>query len=117
MYTSFYVSLNFTLYWLGLACLACGCVQVALAHDHFGNQCDFRRVLDEITSFSDFDLHQVCLEYPDYLADLQLSAETLYDAPKMKLLQTLVPSLVVRRLDIVSFCLSLQCFDRLKLFD
>ena len=66
-----------------------------MAHDHFGTQCDFRRVVDEIAGFSDFDLHQVCLEYPDYLSDLQLSAETLYDAPKMQLLRTLVPDLVV----------------------
>ena len=43
---------------------------------------------------SDFDLHQLCLEY-EALHSLQLDASALYDSPKMRLLQTLLPQLQV----------------------
>lgn len=34
---------------------------------HFGMQCDMKMVVEELGSFSDFDLHQVCMQYQTYL--------------------------------------------------
>ncbi len=61
---------------------------------HFGNQCDFQRVQDEINTFSDFDIHQLCLEY-DALNSLQLTEDVLYDSPKMHWLKDNLPKLKV----------------------
>jgi SNF2 family DNA or RNA helicase len=61
---------------------------------HFGNQCDYQRVRDEIDNMSDFDIHQLCLEY-EALRSLQLDESALYDSPKMVLLRTLLPQLQV----------------------
>lgn len=69
----------------------------AYSRGRFGNQCDYQRVRDEIDNFSDFDLHQLCLEYPETLGHLQLDAEVLYDSQKMQKLKTMLPKLVVRR--------------------
>ena len=69
---------------------------IAYSRGRFGNQCDYQRVRDEIDNFSDFDLHQLCLEYPETLGHLQLDAEVLYDSQKMQKLKTMLPKLVVR---------------------
>ena len=69
---------------------------IAYSRGRFGNQCDYQRVRDEIDNFSDFDLHQLCLEYPETLGHLQLDAEVLYDSQKMQKLKTMLPQLVVR---------------------
>ena len=38
--------------------------QVCLLHQHFGRQCeDIARVRQEVESFSDFGIHQICCEY------------------------------------------------------
>jgi SNF2 family DNA or RNA helicase len=68
---------------------------IAHSMGHFGNQCDYQRVRDEIEGMSDFDIHQLCLEY-EALNSLQLDASALYDSPKMDLLRTLLPQLMVR---------------------
>jgi SWI/SNF-related matrix-associated actin-dependent regulator 1 of chromatin subfamily A len=67
---------------------------IAHSMGHFGNQCDYQRVRDEIDGMSDFDIHQLCLEY-EALNSLQLDASALYDSPKMELLRTLLPQLMV----------------------
>lgn len=67
--------------------------KVAHTHEHFGNQCNMERVLNEIKSFSDFDLHQLCVQYPAYLQKYELSAEALYDSPKMVYLREQLPLL------------------------
>lgn len=69
---------------------------IAYSRGRFGNQCDYQRVRDEIDNFSDFDLHQLCLEYPEALGHLQLDADVLYDSQKMIKLKTMLPKLVVR---------------------
>jgi SWI/SNF-related matrix-associated actin-dependent regulator 1 of chromatin subfamily A len=67
---------------------------IAYSAGHFGNQCDFQRVRDEIESLSDFDIHQLCLEYGP-LNSLQLEASVLYDSPKMDWLKVMLPQLQV----------------------
>ena len=70
--------------------------QTALAMEHFGKHCDkIERIREEIEKFSDFDIHHMCLQYPQYLGHLKLEASALYDSPKMELLRTLVPKLHV----------------------
>jgi hypothetical protein len=67
----------------------------AYAEGRFGRQCDYKRVRDEIDKFSDFDIHQLCLEYPESLGQFQLEANVLYDSKKMQKLRELLPFLVV----------------------
>lgn len=69
--------------------------EIAYSRGRFGNQCDYQRVRDEIDGFSDFDLHQLCLEYPETLGHLQLGADVLYDSQKMQKLKIMLPKLVV----------------------
>jgi len=46
-------------------------------------QCDYKRVRDELNKFSDYDLHQICTQYPDKLKPLELLPEDLYSSQKM----------------------------------
>ena len=69
---------------------------VAYAVGRFGNQCNLERVQEELQKFSDFDLHQLCLEFPDALGHLRLDAEVLYDSPKMQKLKGMLPELLVQ---------------------
>lgn len=70
--------------------------RVAHAQGHFGQQCDVARVRQECDTYSDYDLHQLCTEYPKYLGKYTLPEEALYDSPKMRRLRSLIPSLLVR---------------------
>ena len=64
--------------------------------EHFGNQCDLQRVREELAEFSDYDLHELCMEYFDALSHLELPEEALYDSPKMVYLQEHLPLLVAQ---------------------
>lgn len=70
--------------------------EVCFSEGRFGRQCDYQRVRDEIDKFSDFDLHQLCIEHTSQLGHLQLEADTLYDSQKMRKLKEMLPKLVVR---------------------
>lgn len=69
--------------------------RVALSNGYFGNQCDLARVKSEIVDYSDFDLHQICTMYPQYLSQYELPIEALFDSPKMVKLQEMIPKLLV----------------------
>ena len=69
----------------------------AYTEGRFGRQCDYKRVREEIDKFSDFDIHQLCLEYPESLGRFQLDADVLYDSKKMQKLRELLPFLVVQK--------------------
>jgi SWI/SNF-related matrix-associated actin-dependent regulator 1 of chromatin subfamily A len=71
---------------------------VAYHQEHFGNQCNYERVREEVDKFSDYDLHLLCLDYPDSLRGLELSADVLYDSPKMKRLREMLPQLQVSQM-------------------
>ncbi len=59
---------------------------------YFGDKCTFDRVLQELENFSDYDIHQLCLEYSG-LEEYKLEAKSLYDSPKMQYLRVLLPKL------------------------
>lgn len=73
--------------------------KVALSNGYFGNQCDLARVKSEIVDYSDFDLHQICTLYPQYLSQYELPIEALFDSPKMVKLQEMIPPLLVSTSD------------------
>ncbi|EEY61840.1 ATP-dependent helicase, putative [Phytophthora infestans T30-4] len=61
----------------------------------FGNQCSISRVRQELESYSDFELHDLCVQYEaiDELRQLQLPMETLLASAKFDYLRTLLPNL------------------------
>ena len=67
---------------------------VSHIYQHFGNQCDFQRVRAELDKLSDFDLHQICMEYRDSLGKYELPIEALYESSKFVEMRTLVPKLI-----------------------
>lgn len=89
--------------------------EVTFAKGKFGHQCNYQRVRDEIDTFSDFSLHQLCLEYPDSLGHLQLAADTLYTSQKMQKLKEMLPRLVVcvTSINTLFLCL-IKNFSQLK---
>lgn len=77
--------------------------EVALAHEHFGPNCEYHKVFMELKQMSDLDLHQFCCTYPSYLKDLELDSQALYDSPKLQRLKILLPTLLVSGLFV--FCI------------
>ena len=69
--------------------------QVALAAGYFGSQCDITRVMTELETFSDYDIHSICLQYSSSLSEYILPSEALYDSPKMCILKSMLPKLIV----------------------
>ncbi|DAZ97416.1 TPA: hypothetical protein N0F65_011300 [Lagenidium giganteum] len=61
----------------------------------FGNQCSMAMVRKELETYSDFELHDLCVQYGanEELRKLQLPTETLLASAKFDYLQTLLPSL------------------------
>ncbi|GMF13354.1 unnamed protein product [Phytophthora lilii] len=61
----------------------------------FGNQCSIGRVRQELESYSDFELHDLCVQYQaiDELRQLQLPMETLLASAKFDYLRKLLPKL------------------------
>ncbi|KAF0686234.1 Aste57867_21939 [Aphanomyces stellatus] len=61
----------------------------------FGSECSLEMVKTEIDGYSDFDIHQLCLEYahiPEMLS-LQLPPEKLLDSAKFDFIRDLLPRL------------------------
>jgi len=88
--------------------------QVAHNHGHFGQQCDVARVRQELDGFSDFDLHQLCAEYPKYLSSYTLPAEVLYDSPKMVQLKEMLPKLISENHRVLIFSQWTRLLDLLE---
>ena len=82
---------------------------IAYSVAHFGTFADYKRVRDELDKFSDYDLHQLCVEYPDSLGHLQLPPEALYDSQKMQKLREMLPALAAEGHRILVFS---QVVDR-----
>ncbi|RLN20870.1 hypothetical protein BBO99_00005434 [Phytophthora kernoviae] len=61
----------------------------------FGNQCSITRVRQELESYSDFELHDLCVQYQavEDLRRLQLPMETLLASAKFDYLRGLLPKL------------------------
>lgn len=73
----------------------------------------------EVSTYSDFDLHQICSNY-DSLRHLCLPEEALFTSAKMERLRTLLPQLVSKGHRILLFSqwtrlldlLEVRCFSR-----
>jgi SWI/SNF-related matrix-associated actin-dependent regulator 1 of chromatin subfamily A len=63
--------------------------------DAFGNQCSLAMVRKELESYSDFELHDLCVQYAgnDELRALQLPHEALLASSKFDYLRELLPKL------------------------
>lgn len=63
--------------------------------DAFGNQCTIDMVRKELESYSDFELHDLCVQYSgnEELRRLQLPIETLMKSAKFDYLRQLLPKL------------------------
>ncbi|POM65468.1 ATP-dependent helicase [Phytophthora palmivora] len=61
----------------------------------FGNQCSMSRVRQELESYSDFELHDLCVQYEaiEELRQLQLPMESLLASAKFDYLRKLLPKL------------------------
>lgn len=61
----------------------------------FGNQCSLAMVRKELESYSDFELHDLCVQYAgnEELRALQLPAEVLLASAKFQYLRSLLPKL------------------------
>jgi SWI/SNF-related matrix-associated actin-dependent regulator 1 of chromatin subfamily A len=90
--------------------------EVSHAMEHFGNQCDLRRVREELDKFSDYDLHQLCMEYPAYLSEYIVPAEMLYNSPKLMRLKSLLPELISQGHRILVFSQWTRLLDLLEVF-
>jgi SNF2 family DNA or RNA helicase len=89
--------------------------EVCLVYQHFGRECqDLDRVRAEIEEFSDFDIHMLCLEYPDSLGKYILSADILYQSPKMCKLREMLPSLIAEGHHILIFSQWTRIIDLLE---
>lgn len=67
--------------------------RVVYNEGYFGFQVDYARAKAELETFSDFDIHQLCLQYEYQLGKYALDSTALYDSPKMDHLRTLLPRL------------------------
>ena len=47
---------------------------IAYQREHFGTQCDMKMVVDELQTFSDFDLNQLCAQFETQLGDSTYSS-------------------------------------------
>jgi SWI/SNF-related matrix-associated actin-dependent regulator 1 of chromatin subfamily A len=88
--------------------------EVTYYKGHFGHQCDLQRVKSEIELFSDYDLHQICMEYSENLGDFILPLEALFDSPKMVYLSTMIPTLLSQGHRILLFSQWTRLLDLLE---
>jgi len=51
------------------------------------------QVRQELDDYSDFDLHQLCVAFPEQLGQYELDEECLYDSPKVQKLREMLPAL------------------------
>ena len=84
-------------------------------HGHFGPYCDYQRVRAEIEKMSDFDIHRICLDYPNQLLEFILQGDVLYDSPKFVALREMVPALIADGHRILIFSQWTRLLDLLEL--
>ncbi|RLN90591.1 hypothetical protein BBJ28_00007967 [Nothophytophthora sp. Chile5] len=82
----------------------------------FGNQCSISRVHQELESYSDFELHDLCVQYQaiDDLRRLQLPMETLLASSKFNYLRDLLPKLRVEGHRVLIFSQWTKLLDLLE---
>lgn len=87
----------------------------ALKVGHFGRQCTLAMVEAELASYSDYRLHEVCMEI-NALRKLRLTPTKLYDSAKLKALERLLPQLNAEGHRALIFSQSTQMLDLLEDF-
>ncbi|KAL3912153.1 MAG: hypothetical protein SGPRY_008434 [Prymnesium sp.] len=92
----------------------------AIAHaslqaHYFGASASLQMIEVELSSYSDFRLHEICADLPS-LSSLQLPTAKLTDSAKMASLRTLLPSLAVGGHRALLFSQSTQMLDILETF-
>ncbi|KAL1510888.1 hypothetical protein AB1Y20_005720 [Prymnesium parvum] len=87
----------------------------AHAAAYFGAHASLRMVEDELASYSDWRLHQLCVELPS-LARLALPAHKLFDSAKLRALAARLPSLRAAGHRALIFSQSTQMLDILQAF-
>ena len=69
--------------------------EVCIAHHYFGSKVlDFDKNKAALMKMSDYDLHLVCMDLRNYLSDLILPREKLYDSPKLCWMKTHLPNMI-----------------------
>ena len=88
---------------------------------YFGTQCDINLVKKELETFSDYDIHcaiMVILEEKPYLhKELEryiATEDDLFESPKFKLLQKLIPELIQEDHRILIFSQWTRCLDLIE---
>ena len=84
------------------------------ARGHFGDSCSLRMVREEIEGYSDFDLHQLCVEYASALGDLTLPESCLLESAKFKYLAREMPRMVAEGHRILLFSQWTRILDLLE---
>lgn len=90
--------------------------RVVYNEGYFGFQVDYSRAKVELESFSDFDIHQLCLQYEYQLGKYALDASVLYDSPKMEYLRILLPRLQAEGHRMLIFSQWTRLLDLLEVF-
>ncbi|KAI9912552.1 hypothetical protein PsorP6_005005 [Peronosclerospora sorghi] len=82
----------------------------------FGTQCSMTRVRQELESYCDFELHDLCVQYEaiDELRELQLPMETLLASAKFAFLQKLLPKLEKKNHRVLIFSQWTKLLDLLE---
>lgn len=91
-------------------------VTVVYNEGYFGFQVDRARARAEMETFSDFDIHQLCLQYERQLGHFALDSSVLYDSPKMRFLETLLPTLQQQGHRMLIFSQWTRLLDLLEVF-
>lgn len=90
--------------------------KIAFQQEYFGKQCSLQQVMNELeNNFSDYDLHELCLQFPQYLSNEILDESTLYQSPKMNYLSTLLPQLIQEDHRILLFSQWTRLLDLLEI--
>ena len=84
----------------------------------FGTQCTYDMVLKEISTYSDFKLHQLCMAYGDNpeVLKMQLSPQVLFQGAKMSQLKELMPKLQAEGHRVLLFSQWTSMLDLLESF-
>ncbi|RHZ16588.1 hypothetical protein DYB31_012958 [Aphanomyces astaci] len=84
----------------------------------FGTECSLAMVKSEIEGYSDFELHNLCVEYAHQpeMRSLQLSSDKLLDSGKFDLLRELLPRLKREHHRVLIFSQWTKMLDLLETF-
>ncbi|KAJ8601373.1 hypothetical protein CTAYLR_005028 [Chrysophaeum taylorii] len=89
-------------------------VDAAFRRQHFGESVHKSKIRAELETYSDFDLHQLCLEYEE-LRDYGLKRDALLQSAKCRQLRILLPQLRAQNRRVLLFSQWVRILDLLGL--